>query len=64
MILEFKTKINKNGNHFYLQIDTGNKKFTRQPQHMIDDGIVITKKDYDKLRETCEKEKYSEYIKI
>lgn len=31
MILEFKTKINKNGNHFYLQIDTGNKKFTRQP---------------------------------
>lgn len=31
---------------------------------MIDDGIVITKKDYDKLRETCEKEKYSEYIKI
>lgn len=49
MTLEFKTKRNKQGNTYYLCIDTDNHRFTRVCPKMVAEGVVVTKRDYDKL---------------
>ena len=51
MILEFSTKINTNGNRYYLAIDTDNKTYSLESWHIYrqQDVITITSRGRDKL---------------
>ena len=61
MVVEFKTKINKCGNHHFLKIDFDNKQFTRNQDSIHCDGVVVTKRDYDTLHKMCKEWEYTEY---
>ena len=59
MLLDFKTKLDVNGNGLYLTVDTENNKFSRQHSFAAD-YIVINRSDYKALRETLERNGYTE----
>ena len=62
MILKFATKRDRNGNRYYLLIDTEKKIFSRQPHHWFsrEDFTEVTKTDKRRLIETLEKGGYTE----
>lgn len=50
MILEFKTKVNTNGNSKHLRIDTDSKEYTRQDYRFTyPDAITVTTTDYRRI---------------
>ena len=60
MILEFKTKLNRNGNLKYLCIDTGAEQYSRNNRRMITEGAVVSTKDYRELIEQCKRNGFQE----
>lgn len=51
MLLDFKTKQNRNGNTYYLRIETSTREYSRMVPYIIapDDAITVTKDEYNKL---------------
>jgi hypothetical protein len=61
MVVDFRTKVNMNGNHYFLRINFEGKCFTREQDTIHYDGIVVTKRDYDTLHRMCKEWEYTEY---
>ena len=59
MLLDFKTKLDVNGNGNYLTIDIENNEFSRLHSFTAD-YIVINRSDYKTLLETLERNGYTE----
>lgn len=59
MLLDFKTKLDVNGNGQYLTIDTDNKEYTRNYSYSTD-YVCIKRTDYKALLETLERNGYTE----
>ena len=51
MLLDFKTKRNRNGNTYNLRINTSTQEYSRTVPYMLppDDVITVTKKEYNVL---------------
>lgn len=66
MILKFATKRDKNGNRYFLGIDTKNKIFSRESAHWYsrEDITEITKTDRRKIINQLESENYKEIDNI
>ena len=66
MLLEFATKRDRNGNRYYLGVDTENKTFSRQCSHWYcrEDIVEIGKRDRNKIIEQLETANYKEIIHI
>lgn len=58
MIMEFKTKTNRNGNSKYLAFDTGAKWYSTNCRSMIKTGYVITSRDYRYMLEQLIRNEY------
>lgn len=58
MLLEFSTKMNKNGNRYYLTINTDTRKYNCIPGW--GDKVVIKLSDMRELRNKCKEEGYEE----
>ena len=59
MLLDFKTKLDVNGNGLYLTVDTENNEFSRLHSFAAD-YIVINRSDYKALLETLKRNGYTE----
>ena len=59
MLLDFKTKLDVNGNGLYLTIDTNNNEFSRH-YSFTTDYILIKRSDYKTLLDTLERNGYTE----
>lgn len=66
MLFEFSTKPDRNGNKYYLGIDTDTKTYSRQRSHWytIDEVIPINRKARRDLITQVEKEGYNEIDSI
>lgn len=66
MILKFATKRDRNGNRYYLGIDTKNKVYAVTSSHWYsrEDFTEVTKKDRRKLIESVKAEGYTEIYSI
>lgn len=64
MLIEFKTKRDRNGHRRYLIINTEGKSYATQPTHMIPDGIEISCTNYRAIRDQLNEQGYTqvEYI--
>lgn len=62
MLLEFSTKRDRNGNRYYLGIDTENKTFSRERGKWYgrDDVIEIGKRDRRKIIDELESDNFTE----
>lgn len=62
MVFEYATKRNTSGNRHYIGIDTERKVFARERGYWYgrEDIIEISKTDFYKLLEKCERENYTE----
>lgn len=62
MILEFTTKIDRNGNKYYLGIDTDRKIFACTSRHWysVSEFINITRTDRRKILDQLKNEGYTE----
>ena len=62
MILEFSTKRDRNGNRYYLGIDTDRKTYSRErgKWYSRDDVTEITRKDRRRMIETLTAAGYTE----
>lgn len=62
MILEFATKRDRNGNRYYLGIDTDNKTFSRERGKWYgrDDVIEIGKRDRREIIDKLESDNFTE----
>ena len=62
MLLEFSTKRDRNGNRYYLGIDTESKTFSRErgKRYGRDDVIEIGKRDRRKLIDELEADNFTE----
>lgn len=57
MKLEFKSGPDRNGNMYYLLIDTDNK--TYQENRNLWDGLKVTRAQLRRLKETAKKDGYT-----
>lgn len=57
MILEFKNGPDRNGNMYYLRIDTGKKTYTENRN--LWDGLKVTRAQLRRLKETAKKDGYT-----
>ena len=63
MLLDFKTKRNRNGNSYYLRINTSTQEYSRTVPYMVPpvDVVTVTKTEYNAL---LKKLKFYEFKEI